>query len=141
MSKEKFLLNKVNKQELLRHLIKYMNCHACIKSVQLYADSDVLIATAVERSRSKNIDVIGKDTDLLILLIYHYTNRGENSLYFTSSGERNFSSKKVCDIVYMKNSLPSVIFECVLPIHAFLGCNNVSRMYSIQKGKNYCRRS
>ena len=61
MSKEKFLLNKVNKQELLRHLIKYMNCHACIKSVQLYADSDVLIATAVERSRSKNIDVIDKD--------------------------------------------------------------------------------
>ena len=51
-----------------------MNCHG-IRSVQSYADGDILIATtAVERSRSGNVVVIGKDTDLLILLIHHYTN-------------------------------------------------------------------
>ena len=97
-----------------------MNYHG-IKSAQLYADADILIATtAAERSRSRNIVVIGKDTDLLILLIHHYTNRGEKSLYFTSSGERNFSSKKVYDIAHMRNSLPLVIAECILLIYAFL---------------------
>ena len=131
MSEEKFLLNKVNKQEFLQHIAEYKNCHG-IKSVQLYADSDILIATtAVERSRSRNAVVIGKDTDFLILLIHHYTNRGENSLYFTSSGER----KKVYNIAYTKNSLPSIIVECILLIHALLGCDTVSRMYSIEKGK------
>ena len=31
----------------------------------------------------------------------------------------------------MKNSLPSVIVECILPVHAFF----VSRVYFIEKGK------
>ena len=135
MSKVKNFLNKVNKQEFLRHLREYMNCYG-IKSVQSYADDDILIATtAVERSRSRNVVVVGKDTDLLILLIHHYTNRSENSLHLTSSGERNFSLKKIYHIAYMKNSLPSVIVECILPIYAFLRCGTVSRVCSIGKGK------
>ena len=101
MSQEKFLLNKVNKQEFLQHLTKYMNCHG-IKSVHLYAGDYLLIArTAVERNCSGNIVVIGKDTDLLILLIHHYTNQRDNSLCFTCSGERNFRAKKVYDITYI----------------------------------------
>ena len=44
LSKEKFLLNKINKQNLFRHLTEYKNCHG-IKSVQLYVDADILIAT------------------------------------------------------------------------------------------------
>ena len=87
MSEEKFALNKVNKQEFLRHLTEYKNWHG-IKSIQFYANADILIpTTAVERSCSGNVVVIGKDTKLLIVLIHHYTNRGENSLYFSSSGE------------------------------------------------------
>ena len=34
----------------------------------------------------------------------------------------------------MKEKLPKVILECILPIHAFLGCDTVSRVYSIGKG-------
>ena len=112
-----------------------MNSHG-IKSVQSYADADVLIATtAVERSFSRSIVVIGKDTDLLILLMHHYTDQDEqHSLYFASSGEKNLNSKKVYDIAYMKDRLPSVIVEYILPIHAFFGCDTVSRVYSIGKG-------
>ena len=107
------------------------------KSLQSDANTDILIATtAVEQSCSRNVVVIGKDTDLLILLIHHYTNRGENSLYFVPSGERNFSLKKVYNMAYMKNSLPPVIVECILPtIHAFLRCDTILRLYSIGKGK------
>ena len=35
----------------------------------------------------------------------------------------------------MKNSLPLVIVEFILPMHAFLGCDTVSIVYSIGKGK------
>ena len=47
-----------------------MNCHG-IKS---HADVDILIATtAVEQNLSGSVVTIGKDIDLLVLLIYHYT--------------------------------------------------------------------
>ena len=134
MAKDKFLLNKENKQEFLRHLTEYMNSDG-IKSVQSFADADVLIATtAVEGSLRKNIIVIGKYTDLLILLIHHYTDPGAKSLYFTSSSDNKLNARKVYDIGYMKSKLPSVIVECILPIHAVLGCDTISRIHSIGKG-------
>ena len=34
----------------------------------------------------------------------------------------------------MREKLPSVIVECILPMHAFLGCDTVSRVHSIGKG-------
>ena len=52
--------------------------------VHSYTDAYILIATiALERSRSRSVVVIAKDTDLLILLNHQYANRGENSLCFT----------------------------------------------------------
>ena len=56
-------------------------------------------------------------------------------MHFTSAGESNVSSKKVCDIACMENSLLSAIIECILPVHAFLECDTVSRVYSIGKCK------
>ena len=44
LSKERFLLIKINKQEFLWQLTEYKNFHD-IKYAQLYADADVLIAT------------------------------------------------------------------------------------------------
>ena len=44
MCKKRVPLNKVNKQEFPRHLTEYMNCND-VKSVQSYADADILIAT------------------------------------------------------------------------------------------------
>lgn len=95
----------------------------------------IFTTTAVDRSRSRKVIVIGKVADLLILPIHHDTNRGENSLCFTYSGKRNFNPKKVCDITYMKNSLPSVIVECILPINAFLRCATAFRAHYIGKDK------
>lgn len=53
LSKERFLLIKINKQDFLWHLTEYKNFHG-IKYAQLYADADVLIATTtVEWSRGR----------------------------------------------------------------------------------------
>ena len=135
MSKEKFLLNKENKQAFLKHLTAYMNSNG-IKSVQSHADADLLIAsTAVDRNLTTNVIVIGKDTDLLILLLHHYQGKDSHKLYFTSSGEKNFKAKKVYDIDYLRQTLPPMIVECILPIHAFLGRDTVSRVRSIGKGE------
>ena len=86
MTKDKFLLNKENKQTFLSHLTSYMNAK------QSYSDADVLVVTtAVERCCHANVAVIGEDTDLLILLLHHYDVH-KNQIYFTT--ERNIKDKK-----------------------------------------------
>ena len=47
----------------------------------------------------------------------------------------NFSLKKVYYIVHVKNSLSSVIVECILPTHVFLGCGTVSIKYYLRKSR------
>jgi hypothetical protein len=42
--------------------------------------------------------------------------------------------KKSWDIKHLKNTLSEKIVNCILPIHAFLGCDIVSRVHSIGKG-------
>ena len=94
--------------------------------------ADLLIAlTAVDRNLTTNVIVIGKDTDLLILLLLHYQGTDTHKLYFTSSGEKNFKARQ---------TLPPMIVECILPIHAFLGCNTVSRVHSIGKGEELLKK-
>ena len=133
ISKEKFLLNKENKQEFNECLISYMNsCN--IEAFQAHDDADVLVATtAVDSLMNANVVVIGEDTDILILLLHYYNMESNNNIFFTT--DKNIRDKKIWNIREVKNKLPSEIVECILPIHAFLGCDAVSRVYSIGKGE------
>jgi len=127
MLKDKFLLNKEHKQQFLRHLTAYMVSYG-MEAVQAYADTDVQIATtAVSRNSDANVIVIGKDIYLLILLLHHYV-QSRHSLIFTSAGENNLKSKKAYNIGCMREMLPQ------LSLNVFLGCDTVSRVYSIGKG-------
>ena len=132
MTKEKFLLNKENKHAFLLILSSYMNSND-IATTHADGDADLMIAlTATEQSLISTVIVIGKDTDLLVLLIHHY--QGNHSLYFTSCQDKKSQDQKIYDISHIKNSIPAIITKCILPIHAFLGCDTVSRIHSIGKG-------
>ena len=127
ITKDKFLLNKENKQTFLECLTSYMNANN-IKEKQSYGDADVLVATtAIAMSRFDNVAVIGEDTDILILLLHHYDVQNVNNIDFTT--------EKSWDIKHLKNTLSEKIVNCILPIHAFLGCDTVSRVHSIGMGE------
>ena len=133
MNKDNFLLNKENKQAFIECLITYMNSRN-ITAFQLTGDTDnLLVRTAIAACSSHNFAVIGEDTDILILLIHHYVNSLQNDIFFMT--DKNLKEKKVWKIKDVKDQLPDKIVDCILPIHAVLGCNTVSRVHSIGKGE------
>ena len=77
--------------------------------------------------------LIGEDTDLLVLLLFH-TDVSE-----TECTELYFLSEKVKSFVYNIKVLKQVFVEAVcndlLFLHAFTGCDSVSRVFGI--GKKY----
>ena len=81
ISKEKFLLNKENKQECNEGLTSYMNsCN--IEAFQAQDDADVLVATtAVDSLMNANVVVIGED---ILILLLHYYNMESNNIFFTT---------------------------------------------------------
>jgi len=86
-----FLLNDENKQALINLMadrLRKENCHV----IQAEGDADVdLVRAAVKMSSNKSTTLIGEDTDLLILLLYH--GRPDcKDLYFRSDTQR----KSVC---------------------------------------------
>ena len=79
----------------------------------------------------KSIAVVGKDTDILTLLI-HRVRHCDHSVFFTN--EKLTTTKlKLWDIKHTKQILGDDIFKTIWPIHALLGCDTTSRMFSIGK--------
>ena len=69
--KEEFLNNKANKQRFIYFVSDKLERAGCSVD-HAKDDADVLIVqTAVGSARSKDTVVIGDDTDLLVLLLYH----------------------------------------------------------------------
>ena len=69
--KEEFLLCKKNKARFVNLLSDYLRGKG-LKTIQAKADADLLIVlTAVECSKTWDTVVIGDNTDLFVLLLYH----------------------------------------------------------------------
>ena len=79
-AKETFLSNSVNKAKMIELICTTLeNCN--ISVIYSEEDADIDIAAkehGVLESLTKNITVIGEDTDLLMLMLHHY-GREENS--------------------------------------------------------------
>ena len=131
--KDDFLLNLENKQRFLHLLADKMNAIG-LEAKQAEGDADVLIAkTGLEKSQAMPTAVIGEDTDLLILLI-HYSNRDipKFDLFFKSDKiVRNPRLWKLKNVITI---LGREVCNAILLIHAILGCDTTSRVFSLGKG-------
>ena len=119
-----------NKQRIIEVLSEAFT-KAGINVKPASSDADLLISTtAIEASICSTTVVIGEDTDLLILLL-HYTNQFDikNDLYLQGTGKRS----KSFNILTMMQSLGSVICSNILFLHAFWGCDTVSKPHGIGK--------
>ena len=67
-----------------------------------------------------------------MLLLHYYNLDLPFKIFFTS--DKNTKEKRIWDIREVKTKLPKELVNCILPIHAFLGCDTVSRINSIGKG-------
>ena len=86
--------------------------------------------TATEAAKLKSI--VGKDTNILTLLI-HRVQLCDHSVFLTSDEKLTTTKLKLWDIKHTKQILGDNICKAILLIHALLGCDTTSRMFSIGK--------
>ena len=80
----------------------------------------------------KNIvKVIADDTDLLVLLLYHFDNKTNNIFFMPQQSSRKQKIWSLCDA---KLQLPSIISQNILFVHAVMGCDTTSRLQGLGKG-------
>ena len=125
-SKESFLSNMSNKRQFIELLVEKLHKegHTVICAE---ADADVLIAQTAVQTTTPTV-VIGEDTDLLILLIYHV--KSEQIMFYKSE----IKGRKIWDIRLIKQRMGK-LFKYLLFAHAILGCDTVSRVFGLGKGQ------
>ena len=71
LKKDEFLSNQVNKQKFINLLYENLE-HAGYSTRHAKGDADVMIVdSAITKERDQTTVLIGEDTDLLVLLLYH----------------------------------------------------------------------
>ena len=102
--------------------------------IQAEGDADVEIAkAAISMSTFRPTSLIGKDTDLLVLLLFHTNVSKCTSLYFRSDKVKSY----VYNIKVPKQVLGEAVCNDLLFLHAFTGCDSVSRVFGIGKKSEF----
>ena len=133
--KENFLSNGANKQALIQLIMEGMRQNGC-DVIQAEGDADVEIAkAAINMSAFRPTTRIGEDTDLLVLLLYHAEVSKCIELYFRSDKAKSH----VYNIKVLKQVLGEAVCNDLLFLHAFTGCDSVSRVFGIGKKVGFQR--
>lgn len=129
--KEDFPFNESSKKSLINMItlqLRQKNCNG----IQAKGAADVeVVKGVVVMSSKKSTTLIGEDTDLLILLLYH----GEidsKELFFRSDK----GNSHVYNIKTLKAFLGNDICTGLFFAHALTGCNTTSKIFSV--GKKLC---
>ena len=130
-SKERFLANQQNKQRFIHHLCEFLLKEG-IQAENAIGDADRLIVkTALEQARHCHTVVIGEDTDLLILLLFHHAS--EHWPVFLTSARFAAAKAKIWDIQKVQDELGKHFCQKLLFLHAFSGCDTTSAPYGLGK--------
>ena len=111
---------------------------SCIKVVHANDDADVLIIKqAIDLSEStNNVTIISVDTDILMLLLYHFE-KFRSNLYLPVSSKKHGSNLRLVNIKYLHSCLGSNLSKILLYCHAFSGCDTTSSIYGFGKVRQW----
>jgi hypothetical protein len=132
LKKKDFLANEENKQKFINLLSEKLLNAGC-NVIQAPDDADLLIVkTAVESAKSNSTVLVGDDTDLLVLMIYHGDIDGKD-LFFRPEPRQRSKTSRVWNVRETKSALGPDICSNILFIHALLGCDTTSRIHGLGK--------
>ena len=113
-----FLTNDINKQTIIHLIADCLREKGC-NVINSAGDADVdIVKAAVTMAYDKSTIVIGEDTDLLCLLLFHSSN-GCMDLYFRPDKDKG--NPNVYNIKVFKLALGGYLCSDLLFIHAFIG--------------------
>ena len=130
--KEDFLNNLNNKHRFLSFLCHVLQQKSCT-AIQTEGDADTMVvAQALECSKSGTTVVIADDTDILVLLCC-LAKGGDNDIFLQPSHRtRKASPKRFWSIQHTQRSIGNL--TSILPvIHAVSGCDTTSRIFGLGK--------
>ena len=120
-----------NKQRLIDFLCELLSGNG-IETEKASGDADKLIVrTALQKAESSHTVVVGEDTDLLILLLYHLEHH-HWPLYLGNS-RSGTNQAKFWDIQKVQDEIGSHISQQLLFVHAISGCDTTSAVYGLGK--------
>lgn len=129
--KEEFLSNSQNKQRIISYIGEKLRAKG-FEVVHAKDDADYLIVkTAVTKAENSETIVLGNDTDLLILLLYHLPPNAK-TLYFESSTNAKEAITRFWCLNEVKKKMGEVS-RLLLVGHALLGCDTTSRVFGLGK--------
>lgn len=131
-SRDDFLCNQYNKQKLIFSLRLSENGFL-VKVAEADADRDIVTVAVECSSESKPPLVVGKDTDLMVLLIYIAWRKGLQ-MYFKKPPTQLHAPILYDVTKIIKEFGP--LCEIILFYHAFTGCDTTSAIYDIGKTKH-----
>ena len=124
--KDFFLSNDSNKKNFILMLAEKFSLCGFFVVHHAHADADLLIVrSALECAQSRSTVVFGDDTDLLILLCYHNDLQSPFSVYL---------KLRIWNIKRTQEKLGICICRNILVLHAILGCDTTSRIFTSGKG-------
>lgn len=134
LKKQDFLANEENKKKFI-NLLSTKLLNAGCNVIQAPDDADLLIVkAAVESAKSTSTVLIGDDTDLLVLMIYHGDINGKDLFFKPEPRQRSLrATSRVWNVKETKAALGPDLCNNILFIHALLGCDTTSRIHGLGK--------
>ena len=129
-----FLCNQHNKEQLINLLsARLQKCG--YETVECTGDADIFIVKKPYEYANEDLDVVvsAEDTDILVLLVYHW-NQDLSKVYFNTEWKDRKSSAKLLkfyDVGALTDNMP--LREHILFAHAWSGCDTTSA--TCRKGK------
>ena len=134
-NQQQFLANNNNKSVFITLLSSYLGRHYAVH--QSINDADTLVVHhALQNARlGRNTTVVADDTDILVLLMYHYCKETMSDIHFRSEATKR--SKLGLQVYSIKKAVECNTIEVVrnlLFLHAWSGCDTTSSIFGHGKG-------
>lgn len=134
-----FLSNSRNKAQFVAFLITSLQ----IKGYTVYQakdDADTLIVEkALEFAHTNDVTVVANDTDILVLLVYHFKSSFKRVLLHSEVSTRKSSRTTVLSIRDIWCAMGESAARQLLVVHAISGCDTTSCLYGHSKGSVWRR--
>ena len=99
-------------------------------------DADTMIVSAALKSAliRKTVTVFGNDTDLIVMLLHHWSEEMTNILVRSEYAIKEGKLLKQLSITEATSMLSVTLLQHLLFIHAFGGCDTTSAIHNKGKG-------
>jgi len=132
VEQELFLANPINKNIFIQLLIIVLTAEGCT-TIQASGDADTDIVAAAVRLATMDITepvvVVADDTDILVLLVYHWC-EGMADIYLLSQSRKPRGTSAYSQPISIPSVKKSIGFEAcqqILTIHAIGWCDTLQR--------------